>query len=157
MLFHLSIAARDPQHVAEVIAEFWRGEACPFPPVTPGSWIALAGDERGTAIEVYPLGTVLRAAEGDADCFGERTAQTGFTATHAAIATVLGRDEALAIATREGWPAKYLRRGDAFGVIELWIEGRQMVELLTEEMQAEYLALMAADNYRAMFSPVAPG
>jgi hypothetical protein len=151
MLFHLSIAARDPQHVATVIAEFWRGEAMPFPPVTPGSWIAMAGDDRGTAVEVYPLGTVLREAEGDADSFGERTEQTGYSATHAAIATVLSEAEVKAIAAREGWPAKYRKRGGAFGVIELWIEGRQMVELLTSDMQAEYLATMAADRYRAMF------
>lgn len=156
MLFHLSIAAQDPQHVAQVIAEFWRGEAFPFPPVTPGSWITLAGDARGTAIEVYPLGTVLRAAEGDAESFGERARPTGYTATHAAIATVLSLEEALAIAAREGWPAKYLRRGGGFGVIELWIEGHQMVELLTREMQEEYLAAMTPDSYRAMFAAAAP-
>lgn len=157
MLFHLSIAAHDPRHVAEVIAEFWRGEAFPFPSVTPGGWIALAGDDRGTAIEIYPIDTVLREAEGDADSCGERTGQTRFTATHAAIATPLSEAEVMVIAAREGWPAKYRKRGGAFGVIELWIEGRQMVELLTQEMQAEYLATMKADNYRAMFAAMAPG
>lgn len=150
MLFHLSISARDPRHVAQVIAEFWQGRAMPFPPVTPGSWIAMAGDDRGTAVEVYPLGTVLREAEGDADGFGERTEQSGYTATHAAIATPLSVDEVMAIASREGWPAKYRKRGGAFGVIELWIEGRQMMELLTQEMQAEYLAAMTGDSYSAM-------
>ncbi|PJG48704.1 hypothetical protein CAF53_11005 [Sphingobium sp. LB126] len=150
MLFHLSIAARNPRHVAQVLAEFWRGEAFPFPPVAQGSWIAVAGDERGTAIEVYPLGTVLREAEGDADSFGEATQQNGYTATHAALATPLSQAEVMAIASREGWPAKYRKRGGTFGVIELWIEGRQMVELLTEEMQAEYLASATIDNFRAM-------
>lgn len=154
MLFHLSIAAHDPRHVAEVIAEFWRGEAFPFPPVTPGSWIALAGDHRGTAIEVYPIDTVLREEAGDADSFGERTGETRFTATHAAIATPLSQPELMAIAEREGWPAKYRKRGGVFGVIELWIEGRQMVELLTDGMQAEYLAAMTRDNYRAMMARV---
>lgn len=33
MLFHLSIDADDPRHVAEVIAELWGGVATPFPPV----------------------------------------------------------------------------------------------------------------------------
>jgi hypothetical protein len=155
MLFHLSIAAHDPRHVAEVIAEMWRGEAHYFPPVTPGSWIAMAGDERGTAIEVYPIDTVLREEEGDADSFGDRTGETGFTATHAALATPLTQEEIMAIAAREGWPAKYRKRGGAFGVIELWIEGRQMMEMLTAEMQAEYLAAMAGTNYRAMFAPAA--
>lgn len=156
MLFHLSIAAHDPKHVAEVIAEMWRGEALYFPPVTPGSWIAMAGDDRGTAIEVYPIDTVLREEEGDADSFGERTGETRYTATHAALATPLSREEIMAIAQREGWPAKYRKRGGVFGVIELWIEGRQMVEMLTAEMQAEYLTAMTTDNWRTMLEAGPP-
>jgi hypothetical protein len=152
MLFHLSIAAREPRHVASVIAELWGGEAFPFPPVAEGSWIAIAGDERGTAIEVYPLDIVLRETEGDADAHGEPAAGSGFTATHAAIATNLGREEVTAIAAREGWPAKYRKRGGVFGVIELWIEGRQMVEVLTPEMQAEYLAGMNIADWKRMLA-----
>lgn len=157
MLFHLSIAAQDPRHVAEVIAEYWRGEVFPFPSVTPGSWIALAGDDRGSAIEVYPIDTVLREEDGDADARGEHVKGSRYTATHAALATPLSQDEVLAIAAREGWPAKYRKRANRFGVIELWIEGRQMVEFLTEEMQAEYLATLTVDNYRAMLAAHAPG
>ncbi len=142
MLFHMSIAADDPQHVASVIAEFWRGQVRPFPPVTEGSWMALAGDERGTLIEVYPLGTVLRETDGDADAHGEESGMDRFSPTHGAIATALDRDAVLAIAAREGWPAKYRKRGGMFGVIELWIEGRQMMEVLTPDMQSEYLAVM---------------
>jgi hypothetical protein len=142
MLFHMSIAADDPKHVAEVIAEFWKGEARPFPPVSDNGWIALARDERGTAIEVYPQGTVLRESDGDVDAHGEASGSDLFTPTHGAIATELDRDRVLAIAAREGWPAKYRKRGGMFGVIELWIEGRQMMEILTPEMQTEYLSAM---------------
>jgi hypothetical protein len=143
MLFHMSISARDPGHVAAVIAEMWRGEARRFPPISDNGWIALAGDERGTAIEVYPAGTVLRAAAGDADATGEASGRDEYTPTHAAIATPLDETAVLAIAEREHWPAKYRKRGGLFGVIELWIEGRQMMEVLTPAMQAEYLAAMA--------------
>jgi len=142
MLFHMSIAADDPQQVAGVIAELWRGEARRFPPVADGSWIALAGDERGTAVEVYPLGTVLRETPGDADAHGEPSGIDRFAAVHGAIATPLDQDEVLANAAREGWPAKYRKRGGMFGVVELWIEGRQMMEVLSPEMQTEYQAAM---------------
>lgn len=152
MLFHLSIAAREPRHVAEVIAELWQGEVFPFPPVSDDGWIAIAGDDRGTALEVYPLGTTLREAAGDADAYGEPAAGDGFTATHAAIATMLDQAAVLAIAAREGWPAKYRKRGGQFGVIELWIEGRQMMEVLTPEMQAEYLASMKPEGWRRMLA-----
>ena len=143
MLFHMSIAADDPRHVAEVIAELWRGQVRPFRAVSDGGWMALAGDERGTLIEVYPRGTVLCETHGDADAHGEVLGADRLSATHGAIATALDTDAVLAIARREGWPAKYRKRGGMFGVVELWIEGRQMMEILTPEMQREYLAAMA--------------
>ena len=157
MLFHMSIAAHQPRQVARVIAEFWGGEAFPFPPVSDDGWIALAGDDRGTAIEVYPIDVVLRESDGDADARGEYTGQTAYTATHGAIATDLSSAEVFAIALREGWPAKYRKRGGVFGVIELWIEGRQMIEVLTPEMQAEYLSSVTIEGWRAMLAagPVA--
>jgi hypothetical protein len=58
----------------------------------------------------------------------------------------LDQEGVLAIAHREGWAAKYRKRGGVFGVIELWIEGRQMLEVLTPDMQAEYLAAMTKEN-----------
>lgn len=142
MLFHMSIGADDPKHVAEVLAELWEGKAMPFPPVAANSWVARAGDDRGTSIEVYPQGTVLRQSEGDADALGEPSGVDRFTPTHAAIATGLDQDCVLMIAAREGWPAKYRKRGGLFGVIEMWIESRQMIEVLTPEMQQEYLSAM---------------
>jgi hypothetical protein len=142
MLFHMSIAAKNPERVATVIAELWRGEVRRFPPISDNGWIALARDDRGTCLEVYPQGTVLRETAGDADAHGELSGTDSLSPTHGAIATRLDRDQVLAIARREGWPAKYRKRGGMFGVIELWIEGRQMMEVLTPEMQAEYLAAM---------------
>ena len=47
MIHHLSIAARDPRHVAGVLAEFMGGISVPFPP-NPGSFFALQRDEHGS-------------------------------------------------------------------------------------------------------------
>jgi hypothetical protein len=160
MLFHLSIDARDPRHVAGVIAElFGSGKAAPFPPVARGSWVALAMDERNTTVEVYPRGTVLQPVEGDADGVGVPDPARGTefgVATQLAMATQLTREQVLAIAGREGWPAKYRKRGGAFGVIELWLEGDRMVEVLTAEMQAEYLAALAPENVERLMASVRP-
>jgi len=152
MLFHMSIAAHDPRRVATVIAELWDGEAAVFPPVIEGSWVAMAGDDRGTILEVYPIDTVLCEGEGPAGAFGVRTGHIGRTPTHGAIATNLNQDKVLAIAEREGWSAKYCKRGGKFGVIEMWIEGRQMIEVLTPEMQGEYLDCMTIENWRRMLA-----
>lgn len=141
MIFHLSIAARNPQHVAGVIAELWRGHAQPFPPVAAGSWVALAGDDRNSLIEVYPFGSELRPADGDADAMAQTNPHpSALTATHAAIASPREQAEIFAIAEREGWQAKYRKRGGMFGVVELWLENATMIEVLTPEMQREYLA-----------------
>ncbi|CAN7640194.1 hypothetical protein LJR225_004975 [Phenylobacterium sp. LjRoot225] len=141
MIHHFSIAAKNPQHVAGVIAELWRGRAMPFPPVAVGSWVAFAGDERNTLIEVYPFGCELQPAEGDADATAVVNPQASrFTASHAAVASPLEEAEIFAIAAREGWEAKYRKRGGLFGVVELWLENSVMIEVLTAEMQQEYLA-----------------
>jgi hypothetical protein len=156
MLFHVSISADDPRHVAGVLAQVMGGEALPFPPVSDDGWIVLTDDAYRSAIEVYPAGTLLREANGDADAFGDGGGRDRFTATHAAIGTDLSREAVIAIAAREGWPAKYRKRGGVFGVIELWVEGRQMLEILTPEMQAEYVGAVTIENWRAMLSAGAP-
>lgn len=144
MLFHLSIDANDPQRVAEVLAEFWGGRAMPFPPVGEGSWVATAGDDRGTMIEVYRRGTeFVESDQPNTTCIG--SAEAG-SATHMAIATPLSRDEATAVAVRAGWPVRYFKRGGAFGVLEVWIEGWRMLEVLTPQMQEEYLATVTAGH-----------
>lgn len=154
MLFHLSIEADDPRNVATVLAEIWNGVALPFPPVGAGSWMAFHGADNGTMIEVYPRGTVL--TETDADAVGIATEQRRHNATHFAMSTALPVDRIHAIAVREGWTAKYCRRGGKFGVIEIWIDGCQMIEVLTADMQREYLDCVTVGNWTAMLQADGP-
>ena len=146
MLFHISIGAERPKQAARLVAELWQGRAYPFPPVADGSWIAMAGDERGSAIEVYPLGTELHLGDGESPVrsLEGRPARNG--PVHVAIATGLDVESVKAIAQRFGAPAKVCARGP-FHVIELWVEGSFMIEVLTPEMQAEYLANMHVAGY----------
>jgi hypothetical protein len=138
MIHHFSISARDPEHVASVLAEVIDGHVFHFRPFA-GSFIAIAGDVHGTAIEVYPLGTELLPGGRNDPVHAVAQAQhANFTATHAAIS--VARDEASiqAIAAREDWRALTCDRGD-FRVIEFWVENRVMIEFLTPEMAKEYL------------------
>jgi hypothetical protein len=157
MIYHVSVSAKDPARVANAIAELWNGEVLPFPPIAEGSLIVMAGDDRNSAIEVYPAGTQLHPADGDADAVGRPGAEAeAMTATHLAIASPHDRDAVFAMAAREGWLAKYRKRGDMFGVIELWIENSLMIEVLTPEMQAEYLAGMTIDGWKQALAAGAP-
>jgi hypothetical protein len=139
MLFHISMAAERPRQAAELIAELWGGRAYPFPPVADGSWIAMAGDERGSAIEVYPIGTELYEGRGEAGAQSRAGPPSRSGPVHVAIATEFGMGEVKGIARRFRAPAKVCSRGP-FRVIEVWVEGTFMIEVLTPEMQAEYAA-----------------
>lgn len=139
MLFHISMAAQRPQQAARLIAELWGGRAYPFPPVADGSWIAMAGDDRGSAIEIYPIGTELFEGAGETGAQSRAGRPSPHGPVHVAIATDLAMGDVKGIARRFGAPAKVCSRGP-FRVIEVWVEGCFMIEVLTPEMQAEYLA-----------------
>lgn len=140
MIFHASIPADNPQRVAEVIAELWGGkaEAFRFPP-WPGAYVAIAGDDRGTTIEVYPRSQTMAPGEGDAPTWPRLDeSPSQFVAFHVAMQTTRSEEEVLSIALREGWRALRCSRGEFFDVMEFWVENRLHIEFLTPEMQAQY-------------------
>jgi hypothetical protein len=56
----------------------------------------------------------------------------------------------LAVGERAGWRAVRCTRGhNFFDVIELWVENRTMLEMLTAEMRAQYLAFATPEKFRA--------
>jgi hypothetical protein len=137
MIHHLSIAARDPKHVAEVLAELMDGKAVPFPP-NPGSFFALQLDNHGSGVEVYPAGTELQPGDDNGGTFIRKEAR-GFGPTHFALSVTTDADTVQKIAKREGWHCFNCNRGP-FHVIEVWLENESMVEILPPEYAAEYLA-----------------
>jgi hypothetical protein len=64
MIHHVSIPAREPQHVAEVLAELMNGKCFPFGPLE-GAFMATSGDANGTTFEVYPERTTLNIPDRD--------------------------------------------------------------------------------------------
>jgi hypothetical protein len=155
MLFHISMAANEPARVAAAIAELWGGVSLPFPPF-PDAFIAMAGDARASAIEVYPRGLALYPAQGMNDVEGRPTNLPANGPCHVAIATPLTETQVHAIARREGWEAKTLCRGGVFHVIEFWVENSFLIEVLTPEMQAEYTGRVTIEAWRAMLAAGAP-
>ena len=149
MIHHLSIPARDPRRVAEVLAELLKGRAYPFVGALPGAYMAVSGDPHGTMIEVYPDGIVLERGEGDGPARFVASAAPPASAVpfHAYLSLPCERDEIEQIGRREGWRTKLLGRGvpgqaPVFHVIELWIENRVMLELVTEAMAVAYRTAM---------------
>jgi hypothetical protein len=148
MIFHASIPADNPEHVANVIAEIWNGEAFRFPP-WPGGFVAMAGDERGTTIEVYPRAHTIAPNEGEGPARTQaEAAPSRYGCFHLAVATKRAPEEIFAIAQREGWRAVRCSRGGHFDVIEFWVENSLLIEVLTSEMQRDYQSKVNLDIWR---------
>ncbi len=77
MIHHVSISARQPQHVAEVLAEIMHGHCHPFPGQIANSFMAVSGDEHGTMVEVYPEDTTLKPGVTDNEQVTGLRGQTG--------------------------------------------------------------------------------
>ena len=135
MIFHFSISADDPKKTATMLAELWRGEAFYFPMVSKGSWVAHAGDDRRSTIEVYPRDLAFYPADGEGEQREEPVSR--HSAFHAAVATPLSIEEVQEIGRRYGCHTSLCQRGP-FRVIEYWVDNALMLEMMTPEMQQEY-------------------
>lgn|SRR6185437_10564224 len=152
MIFHFSIAADDPKRTATMLAELWRGEALPFPMLGRGSWIAHAGDDRRSSIEVYPRGVALYPAERFGDLRDEEGAR--YVPFHAAVATPLSIEEVEEIGHRYGCKTRVCQRGPWFRVIEFWVDNALMLEMMTPEMQQEYQQNVTLENWHGALTNV---
>src|SRR4051794_19108231 len=132
-----------------MLAELWRGEAFCFPMVGTGSWVAHAGDDRRSTIEVYPRDLAFYPAEGQGEQRSESVSRHG--PFHAAVATPLSIAEVEDIGRRYGCHTVLCQRGP-FRVIEYWVDNALMLEMLTPEMQAEYQRSVTPDGWRAMLA-----
>ena len=147
MIHHVSIPARQPRHVAEVLAELLGGGCRPFAPLD-GAFVATSGDAHGTMIEVYPERTTLDIPpDDDQVVFGESKATPAGWPFHFLVSVPHEPDAIARIAAREGWRARLFGRGvpgqkPLFHVIEFWVENRLMLEVVSPTMAEEYLAFM---------------
>ena len=154
MIHHLSIAAREPQQVAGVLAELMGGTAVPFPP-NPGSFFALQLDDHGSGVEVYPAGTELEPNGPVGGSFVKNTkTPPGYGSTHFALSVATDAGKVEEIARRAGWHCFTCNRGP-FHVIEVWVENRIMVEILPPEFAREYLAFTRPDKVTAAMQAAA--
>ena len=172
MINHISIAVNNPEKVAGVLAELWNGMVVPFP-VAPNSFIVLANDGRGSAVEVTPIDTILIPGENlppevnfDGSLpteeyeakFVKTDSPPQFVATHLNINTHLSEREVKAIAEREGWRVLTCNREKGlFQLIEIWIEDRFLLEVMTPEQTARYIEITNPDFIARNFEQVFQG
>lgn len=156
MINHISIAVNNPEKVANFLAELWNGAVFPFPPA-PNSFFVVANDGRGSAVEITPIDTILVPGEGlpseeDFDLkvkteeyeakFMKSDFVSQYVPTHLNINTQLNEAEIKELARREGWRVLTCNRGEGlFQLVEIWIENRFMLEVMTPEQTARYVEI----------------
>jgi hypothetical protein len=143
MIHHMSFGVSDPKRVAQVLAELAGATAmrAPTPPFPNGAWFVLAGDDRGSFLEILPATAVF---DPDAPLgLKQRPAAFEPVNAHVLISTVKSAGEIEAIAKREGWTSQEVETG-LFKVIKLWIDRVVLVELFAKGEAARYVETFGA-------------
>ena len=160
MIHHVSIPARNPEHVARVLAEVLGGYAGPFVGPFKGAWVVYQEDAFGSGIEIYDERTLLEP--GDDDAMGDVRLGDApqAVAFHALISVKTDRATIERVGAREGWRTRHFWRGPRgvrlFEVYEFWVENRVMLELATEDMLPAYVKLANGNGQRALLAARAP-
>lgn len=157
MIHHVSISAREPKHVADVLAEVMGGKCYPFPGGIADSFMAVSGDGQGTMIEVYPETTTLEPGPDNEQVRAGRTSDPGYGPFHVLLSVPVDRETVQRVGEREGWRTRLFGRGAPggkpfFHVIEFWVENRLMIEIATPDMVADYVAMIQTDKLDALFA-----
>ena len=160
MIHHVSIPARDPEHVARVLGELLGGYVGPFVGPIPGAWVAYADDGHGSGFEVYPERAAFVPGEQDEQgrlVLGEAPAALAF---HALVSVKVDRATIERVGAREGWRTRHFWRGPSpevrlFELYEFWVENRVMLELATEDMLPAYTRITNGQAQRALQEAIA--
>jgi hypothetical protein len=148
-LVHASIPADDPRSAADILAQLLGGEAMPFPPGGPHAWMAWSGDG-AIELEIVPRGDVLHRDDDQGNWrTGDAEAPSRASEVHLAISLARPAAEIIEIAERAGWPARVCDRGGGlFSLVEVWVDGCFMLELLDPEQTARYDQVVTPTNWK---------
>jgi hypothetical protein len=155
MIHHISIAALQPLHVAQVLAELFQGQVIPFPNHE-GSFVALTFDAHGTMIEIHPKGTeLIPGADDEAVLHIQNSLASSYIPVHAAISVPVSEFKIYEVGLREGWRVARFNRG-FFDVIEFWVENHMLLELLPAADAERYLDFMHPESLQQVLATLNP-
>jgi hypothetical protein len=145
MIHHVSFGVSKPGRVAQVLAELTGATAmrAPTPPFPHGAWFVLAGDDRGSYLEILPATAVF---DPDAPLgLKHRPATFPRGSSHVLISTIKSSGEIEAIAKREGWRSQEVETG-LFKIVKVWIDETVLVELFAEGEAQRYIDAFGASG-----------
>lgn len=151
---HASIPADDPKRAAEVLAEIMSGEALPFPPGGANSWMAWSGDG-AVEIEVTRRGLAMTYGEQEAEWRPDGVSRR-LSEVHMALCVERSAAQVLDVAKKAGWPARTCDRGEGlFELVEVWVEGVFMIEVMDPGQAARYRSVVTPQNWKQYLKTIA--
>jgi hypothetical protein len=139
MIHHTSFGVTDPERVARVLASLVGAVAlrAPSPPFPSSAWFVVAGDDRGSMLEILPATVVY-----DPDArlgLAERPASVAPNSSHVLIGAQKSREDIKTAAEREGWHVESVETG-LFSFTKIWIDGSVLVQVIAQDEVDRYLA-----------------
>ncbi len=152
MIAHVSMPADDCAQVAQVLAQMLDGAALRFPPGGPEAW-NIWSHTQDFQIVVTPRGQLITPGP-EQQAWGWRDPASSDRAceSHFAMAAPRAASEILALAHAAGWQARICSRGGMFDVVELWVEGAYLVEVLDPAQLADYQRSMTTENWKRVMA-----
>jgi ketosteroid isomerase-like protein len=149
VIHHMSFGVRDPERVAQALSDLTGATAvrAPSPPFPSGSWFVVAGDDRGSLVEILPANAVF-----DPDArlgFRERPSAYEPVTAHVLLSASVSREEIHAIAAREGWRAQDAETG-LFRIVKVWIDGCTLVEFFAKGEAGRYAEAFGANGLQSL-------
>lgn len=163
-IMHASIPADDPKRTADVLATLMGGEAMPFPPGGSASWMVWSSDG-ATELEIVPRGHLMTRTptQGDGQQGDWQQAEPAqrhsgrHSECHLAISVSRPAEEIIAIAQDAGWPARLCSRGGGyFDLVEVWVDGCFMLELLDPAQTAHYERVVTPARWKQFLAQQPP-
>jgi len=149
LIRHMSLGVRNPETVAAVLAEMTGARAirAPAPPFPFGSWFVVAGDNRGTSLEILPSTAVFdpRSPLG----LRHRASEPACSGAHVLIDSVCTAEQIFTLAGKQGWPAQEVETG-MFRIVKLWIDEYVLVEVLPAGESERYVENFGASGLASL-------
>lgn len=152
LIAHASIPSDNPETAARVLAEIMGGEATPFFPGGPDSFMAWSGD--GTLfVELIKRGKEMRYGADGAEYSEGDSSERRLTEVHLAITVDRPAADIVAIAKRAGWKARAADRGNGyFHLVEVWVDNVFLIEFLDPAQTKIYRENVTLENWKALIS-----
>jgi len=148
MIVHVSIPAKNPENVAQHLAQLVQGKYKALNWCA-GGYMVFTDDQYSTGIEVLPFSTIFKPGKNPNDTLviTSNDNKPQYDCVHFLLIIDTSYAHVMEIAKHAGWRAISKRSLDVVEMIELWVENRIMIEVTLASKQHETINALNSENY----------